>query len=96
MRRQGHNIMRARRRYELCTQSCGSSTTNLPPAPLVPLQDGTLQSSGRMAAGFMAGITEALMIVTPFEVGAAGYPARLSPVCSPVVGPAWQALQRRP
>jgi len=38
------------------------------------MQDGTIGSSGRMAAGFMAGITEALVIVTPFEV-------RCSPGC---------------
>ncbi|KAF5835651.1 mitochondrial substrate carrier protein [Dunaliella salina] len=31
-------------------------------------KDGTIGSTGRMAAGFMAGITEALVIVTPFEV----------------------------
>jgi solute carrier family 25 citrate transporter 1 len=30
--------------------------------------DGKLSDGGRMAAGFMAGITEALVIVTPFEV----------------------------
>lgn len=31
-------------------------------------KDGSLKSSSRMLAGFMAGITEALIIVTPFEV----------------------------
>lgn len=31
-------------------------------------KDGKLSSAGRMGAGFMAGITEALVIVTPFEV----------------------------
>ena len=30
--------------------------------------DGTLSTGARMGAGFMAGITEALVIVTPFEV----------------------------
>lgn len=38
------------------------------PACLVTLQDGKLSGGRRMAAGFMAGITEALIIVTPFEV----------------------------
>ena len=33
-----------------------------------PLQDGLLKDHRRMAAGFMAGVTEALVIVTPFEV----------------------------
>lgn len=32
------------------------------------LQEGKLNNSRRMAAGFAAGVTEALMIVTPFEV----------------------------
>jgi len=31
-------------------------------------KDGNLSSGGRLAAGFMAGTTEALLIVTPFEV----------------------------
>jgi hypothetical protein len=31
-------------------------------------RDGKLSDSGRLAAGFAAGITEALLIVTPFEV----------------------------
>ncbi|KAL6754018.1 mitochondrial substrate carrier protein [Haematococcus lacustris] len=31
-------------------------------------KDGKLSSGGRMSAGFAAGITEALIIVTPFEV----------------------------
>lgn len=31
-------------------------------------QNGHLSDGRRMAAGFAAGITEALMIVTPFEV----------------------------
>ena len=31
-------------------------------------QDGKLSTGRRMGAGFMAGITEALVIVTPFEV----------------------------
>jgi solute carrier family 25 citrate transporter 1 len=31
-------------------------------------QDGKLSDVRRMAAGFAAGITEALVIVTPFEV----------------------------
>lgn len=35
--------------------------------PLV-LQDGLLKDNRRMLAGFMAGVTEALVIVTPFEV----------------------------
>ena len=33
-------------------------------------QDGKLSDVRRMAAGFSAGVTEALIIVTPFEVGA--------------------------
>ena len=32
------------------------------------LQDGKLSDVRRMGAGFAAGITEALVIVTPFEV----------------------------
>jgi Mitochondrial carrier protein len=32
------------------------------------MQEGKLNNSRRMAAGFAAGVTEALMIVTPFEV----------------------------
>ena len=32
------------------------------------LQNGDLSSARRLAAGFAAGITEALVIVTPFEV----------------------------
>lgn len=32
------------------------------------VQDGLLKDNRRMAAGFMAGVTEALVIVTPFEV----------------------------
>ena len=35
---------------------------------VVMTQDGKLTNVRRMAAGFMAGITEALVIVTPFEV----------------------------
>jgi solute carrier family 25 citrate transporter 1 len=31
-------------------------------------QNGLLADNRRMAAGFMAGVTEALVIVTPFEV----------------------------
>jgi ABC-type nickel/cobalt efflux system permease component RcnA len=31
-------------------------------------KDGKLSTGARMGAGFMAGITEALVIVTPFEV----------------------------
>jgi solute carrier family 25 citrate transporter 1 len=31
-------------------------------------RDGKLSDGGRLAAGFAAGITEALLIVTPFEV----------------------------
>ena len=31
-------------------------------------QDGKLSDGRRMGAGFMAGVTEALLIVTPFEV----------------------------
>lgn len=49
------------------------------PSPLSPLPDcplqgilrdhnGQLSDGGRLAAGFAAGITEALLIVTPFEV----------------------------
>ena len=34
----------------------------------VSLQDGKLTEGRRLAAGFSAGITEALIIVTPFEV----------------------------
>lgn len=30
--------------------------------------DGKLTDGGRMAAGFLAGITEAIVVVTPFEV----------------------------
>ena len=37
-------------------------------APLCPLQDGKLSDVRRMGAGFAAGVTEALLIVTPFEV----------------------------
>jgi solute carrier family 25 citrate transporter 1 len=32
------------------------------------MQNGKLTEAKRMAAGFCAGITEALIIVTPFEV----------------------------
>lgn len=32
------------------------------------MQDGKLTQGRRLAAGFSAGITEALIIVTPFEV----------------------------
>lgn len=35
---------------------------------LCRVQEGKLNNSRRMAAGFAAGVTEALMIVTPFEV----------------------------
>lgn len=35
---------------------------------LLRKEDGTLTDGRRMGAGFMAGITEALVIVTPFEV----------------------------
>lgn len=34
----------------------------------VLMQDGKLSDGRRLAAGFSAGITEALVIVTPFEV----------------------------
>jgi len=48
-------------------------TSRLPPTPFSPqglLRDhnGHLSDGRRMAAGFAAGITEALLIVTPFEV----------------------------
>jgi Mitochondrial carrier protein len=39
-----------------------------PEVNLSTIQDGKLNNSRRMAAGFAAGVTEALMIVTPFEV----------------------------
>lgn len=36
--------------------------------PITCEQDGKLSDGRRMLAGFSAGITEALVIVTPFEV----------------------------
>ena len=35
---------------------------------MVALQDGKLTETRRMLSGFSAGITEAILIVTPFEV----------------------------
>ncbi len=43
---------------------CRLATTSNPAA----MQNGKLTEAKRMAAGFCAGITEALIIVTPFEV----------------------------
>ena len=44
----------------------------LPPSPLSPpphtMQDGKLSNGARLTAGLGAGVSEALLIVTPFEV----------------------------
>lgn len=47
-----------------------TQTPCLPPPPQGVLRDhnGHLSDGRRMAAGFAAGITEALLVVTPFEV----------------------------
>lgn len=56
----------------LCAQNlCFKALNPFFPGFLCPTtraQDGKLSDARRMGAGFAAGVTEALLIVTPFEV----------------------------
>jgi solute carrier family 25 citrate transporter 1 len=53
---------------QLCAKYALRFSTNAFYQGLMRDKDGNLGNGGRMAAGFAAGVTEALILVTPFEV----------------------------
>lgn len=51
-----------------CPLACSPEAGRPVPAPCLLLQEGKLSQGARLTAGLGAGVSEALLIVTPFEV----------------------------